>query len=148
MDLSCFYEKDKVLAFGTCLDIAIDKRKSKEKVNLAILCGAGILLYRIKDGIHPFLLNDIFSWKSPKSGVYKPGLYVFETDREKIDDPDSNCAQLSLDLFSKLSKETVADLDDSSHAWELYHMSSLKEKNWDELAGVLMLNVLWTSGSY
>lgn len=61
LDLNCFGEQGKSLAFGTCLDAISDNKHGE--VNLVVILGCGCPIGQIADQQHPFILNDIFSWK-------------------------------------------------------------------------------------
>lgn len=60
LDLNCFGELGKSIAFGTCLDAICDRAHGD--VNLVVMLGCGCPTGNMVDQKHPFILNDTFGW--------------------------------------------------------------------------------------
>lgn len=60
LDLNCFGEEGKSIAFGTCLDAICDREHGD--VNLVVMLGCGCPTGVMVDQKHPFILNDTYGW--------------------------------------------------------------------------------------
>lgn len=77
LDLNCFGEQGKSIAFGTCLDAISDRAHGD--VNLVVMLGCGCPTGLLADQQHPFLLNDTFGWRAGWNAAHSVNTYQVDT---------------------------------------------------------------------